>query len=397
MKKKVMFCMSSMYLGGAERSLIGLLHCLDYSKVEVDLFLNQHAGELFHDIPEQVHILEENDKYVSLAEPIKQTIYKGNLRIACSRLFAKAFAQIKCPNAKDAGVRGDYLYRYSCWALPRIQKNVEYDVAISFIQPHYFVIKKVRAKKKIAWIHTDYTAVHIDYASQIKMWQPYDNIISISEKVTKSFINTFPILASKVVLIENILPMKLINRQATAFDVEQEMPSDTIKLLSVGRFSYPKNFDEVPRICKKIIEAGIEVKWYLIGYGSDAELIQQKINDEEMQKYVIVLGKKDNPYPYMKHCDVYIQPSRYEGKAVTVREAQALGKAVIITNYATASSQLNDGINGIIVPMDSLKCAEGIVALLKNRERIKQLEEECQKSDFSNSDEVNKLYELIGV
>ena len=85
---------------------------------------------------------------------------------------------------------------------------------------------------------------------------------------------------------------------------------------------------------------------------------------------VIILGKKENPYPYIKACDIYIQPSRYEGKAVTVREAQMLNKPVIITNFLTAKSQLEDGFDGIIVPMDNEKCAEGIISLIKN-ERLR--------------------------
>ena len=81
-----------------------------------------------------------------------------------------------------------------------------------------------------------------------------------------------------------------------------------------------------------------------------------------MQERVIILGKKNNPYPYMRACDLYVQPSRYEGKAVTVREAQLLGKPVVITNYATSASQLEDGADGVIVPMDNAGCAEGSAA-----------------------------------
>ena len=104
----------------------------------------------------------------------------------------------------------------------------------------------------------------------------------------------------------------------------------------------------------------------MIGYGGDEPLIRQKIIENEMQEHVIILGKKENPYPYIKMCDVYVQPSRYEGKCVAVREAQMLGKPVIITNYATAGSQLQDGVDGVIVPMDNTKCAEVMFTVLEN-------------------------------
>ena len=114
-----------------------------------------------------------------------------------------------------------------------------------------------------------------------------------------------------------------------------------------------------------------------------------------MEEYVIILGKKTNPYPYIKNCDLYVQPSRYEGKAVTVREAQMLCKPVVITKFATSSSQLSDGYDGIIVPMDNQGCADGIANVLKNKELMLMLSKNCAKNDYSNAEEVNKLYDII--
>ena len=135
--------------------------------------------------------------------------------------------------------------------------------------------------------------------------------------------------------------------------------------------------------------------WYLIGYGGDEALIRQKIQEFGMEDHVIILGKKPNPYPYIKACDVYVQPSRYEGKCVAVREAQMLGKPVIITNYATSASQLEDGVDGVIVPVDNEGCARGIADVLSNVNRMKKLSENCCKRDYSNRDEVKKIYALI--
>lgn len=131
------------------------------------------------------------------------------------------------------------------------------------------------------------------------------------------------------------------------------------------------------------------------GYGGSEPLIRQKIHDAGMQDRVIILGKKDNPYPYMRACDLYVQPSRYEGKAVTVREVQLLGKPVVITNYATSASQLADGVDGLIVPMDNAGCAAGIAALLRDPVRMQQLSENCAKRDYTNSTEVEKIYALM--
>ena len=174
------------------------------------------------------------------------------------------------------------------------------------------------------------------------------------------------------------------------------MPTGTGKvLLSVGRFCDAKNFDNVPDICRRLVGDGLDVKWYLIGYGGDETLIHQKIAEAGMQNYVIILGKKDNPYPYMRACDLYVQPSRYEGKAVTVREAQLLSKPVVITSYATSGSQLEDGVDGVIVPMDNAGCAAGIAALLRDSARMQLLSENCAKRDYTNGAEVEKIYALM--
>lgn len=396
MKKSILIWMPSMYLGGAERSLIGLLQTLDYSQVDVDLFLNRHEGELMGEIPTEVYILPQEEHYACLAVPLNLVIRKGHFLIAISRLLAKLIAKLSDSNARDAGISGDYSYKFTKWMMPKIQQEKVYDLAISFVFPHYFVAEKVKARQKISWIHTDYTNVHIDVKSQVKMWDKYDKIISISESVTESFLKKFPSLEEKIYLIENILPKKNIIEKANAFDVRGEMLQSEVKnILSIGRFSYAKNFDNIPDICRKVISKGIDIRWYIIGYGNDDVLIQKRIQDYKMQNNVFMLGRKDNPYPYIQACDLYVQPSRYEGKAVTVREAQMLGKPVVISNFATAASQVEDGVDGIIAPMDNEECAECIAELLKNTEKMEKISSNCRERDYSNLKEIYKLYQIM--
>ena len=192
------------------------------------------------------------------------------------------------------------------------------------------------------------------------------------------------------------MPMRYMRSMASAFSAEKEMPSDgSIKLLSIGRFCAAKNFDNVPDICRRILALGCDVKWYLIGFGGDEALIRQRIRDAGMENRVTILGKKENPYPYIKACDLYVQPSRYEGKCVSVIEAQILNKPVVITDYATSASQLEDGVDGVIVPMDNAGCAEGIAQLIRNPERMRALCEACVQRDYTNASEVEKIYKIM--
>ena len=396
--KKILVFSHAMEIGGAERALIGLLDSIDYTQYHVDLFLMRHDGDLLKYVNKNVNLLPESSKYSSLAIPIKDVIKKRQLGIAFGRCYGKlrtrSFIRKKGINTTN-DIALEYSHKYTKFFMPLINPNIEYDLAVSFLTPHYFVADKVFAKRKIAWIHTDYSVLKVDRDSELKMWSKYDNIVSISKNVTDAFTQIFPELSDRIILIENIQPESFIRLQAEMISVDHEMPSTSTNLLSIGRFTYPKNFDNIPNICRKLYEKGLDVYWYIIGFGGDEELIRQKIKENAMEKRVILLGKKDNPYPYIAECDMYIQPSRFEGKAVTVREAQILNKPVIITNYPTAKSQLRDGVDGIIVPLDNERCAKGICDVLSNKKIIIRLIENTKKQNYGNSNEAVKLYNMI--
>ncbi len=396
--KKIFIMAHSLDIGGAESSLLGILENIDKKNYQVDLFLLRHTGELMQYLPKEINLLPPNNKYSSLGIPITEVLKKGQLSIALGRYQGKRKATKRIKELhiqSDNNVVNEYSHKYTVKYLPMMSDKV-YDLAISFMSPHYFVTEKVKAKKKVAWIHTDYSTYSVDVDSEMQMWDKYDNIISISDDVSKSFIKTFPLLKSKICLIENIMPMSYMKAKMNEFSVEDEMPNgDYTKILSIGRFSPQKNFTSVPKICKAIYDMGLNIKWYLIGYGGEEELIRKKIDDYNMQDNVIILGKKDNPYPYIKACDIYAQPSLYEGKSIAVREAQILAKPVVITNYSTANSQLEDGFDGIIVPMDTQLCAEGIAGLVNDKTLQIKLSNNTKSKDYILSNEIKKLYDLM--
>lgn len=397
MKKKIFIFSHAMEIGGAERALLGLLNSVDYSKYDVDLFLLRHSGELLDLIPNEVNLLPEIPQYRAVMLPMVSALKDGQINVVLGRLVGKIKAKnysIKHP-AQSSVVAIDYSHKYVIDFLPKINDK-NYDCAISFLTPHYIVSKKVNADKKIAWIHTDYSTVSVDIESELKMWSQYDYIASISNDVTNAFLVKFPSLEDKIVLIENILSEDFIEKQSNLFDVSGEMQSDSIKLLSVGRFCEQKNFDNVPEIASIMKAKGVDFKWYLIGYGSDEELIRTKISEYNMDDTVIVLGKKENPYPYIKACDIYVQPSRYEGKCVAVREAQILDKPVVITNYTTAKSQITDGFDGTIVPMDNAGCANALADFILDKDKQNRFISNMKTTDYSNQNEVEKIYKIIG-
>ena len=147
-----------------------------------------------------------------------------------------------------------------------------------------------------------------------------------------------------------------------------------------------------------MVDKGIDIKWYIIGYGNQE--IEQEVREnakrEGVSDRVVLLGKKENPYPYIKACDIYVQPSRYEGKSITVREAQILCKPVIVTNYPTASSQIQSGVDGVIVPLEVDACAREMADFIRNKEEQARVVEYLETHDYGNEREIEKIYQLVG-
>lgn len=401
MKPRIFINIHYLEIGGAERALLGLLSTLDPAKVDIDLFINQHTGEFMPLVPAYVSILPEIPEYSCIERPIKDIVREGHIGIACRRLWAKVRHKLYTRyritenNAHDASIF-QYVANAVSGGLPSLEYLGEYDLAISFLHPHNIVLEKVKAKKKICWIHTDYSTISINHDLELPVWNGYDYVASISEECTRAFTGSFPELKNKIVQIENILSADFICRQAEIEGDYSDMNNNegSITILSIGRYCAPKHFEAIPQICFEMERMGLDFKWYIIGYGDDT-LIQQALDKYHMRHRMILLGKKTNPYPYIKACDIYAQPSIYEGKSVTVREAQILHKPVVITNYPTANSQIVDGVDGIIVPLDEVETAKEIVDFAKNYSLQNRIVEYLKTHDYGNESEVEKIYSLV--
>ena len=400
MKPRILILMHYMELGGAESALLGLLQSVDPARADVDVFLYDHRGELMKYIPtDKVNLLPEVTAYKMIERPFVECVKSGQLGVAFGRwLASRTVDKSPVPEGKH-DIR--IFTRIADWVehfVPNIQPDVEYDLAISFLMPHNYVIKKVKAKKKLGWIHTDYSTVYVDVQRELPVWGQLDYIASISDEVGEKFVETFPALKDKIIPIENILSSTFIRQRAEEDTISLGSNPSAIKLLTIGRYSPPKKMEEIPAICRRIVDAGIDVQWFIIGFGSTE--IEQEVLDnaklEGMSDRVRLLGKKENPYPYIKACDIYVQPSRYEGKSITVREAQILCKPVIVTNYPTASSQIHDGVDGIIVPMEVDACAQEMVEFIRDKEGQARVVEYLKAHDYGNEEEIEKIYQLVG-
>ncbi len=393
---RILLTMHYMELGGAESALLGLLQAHNPEKADIDLFLYDHRGELMQYIPKTINFMPKSEAYSMLERPLIELIQKGYWGIAFGRYIARYFAKWDQKNNRkglDNISVYYYISKYVAPFLPRINPSVTYDLAISFLQPHLYVLKKVKARKKLAWLHTDYSKVYVSQKEE-SVWSQFDYIASISDEVGKAFVSRFPNLLTKIIPIENVLSSSFIRKRSKEEYVH--LPGNGLRLLTIGRYSYPKKMEDIPIITALLLKSFPDLKWFIIGYGdpNEEQKLKNSIIREGVLENVVLLGKKANPYPYIKACDVYVQPSRYEGKSITVREAQILCKPVIVTNYPTAISQIENGIDGIIVPMAIDSCVKGIKDFLMNKEKQIQIISYLSEHNYGNESEINKIYQI---
>ncbi|RBP03152.1 glycosyltransferase [Rossellomorea aquimaris] len=391
--KNILIASFDMEVGGVERSLVSMLNNFDYKNYKVDLMLYSHTGDFMELLPAGPTLLPENNIYKTFRMPVSAVLKKGNWAIGVTRMLARYKANLQ-KNAETGYKQMQYMWKYALPFLPKMEK--EYDIAISYLWPHFFVAEKVKAKTKIAWIHTDYSTVEIDVKLDLELWSEFDYIVAVSEECKRAFLLTHPSLHKKVLVIENITSPEFVR------DLSNELVEDFItqdrrfKLLSVGRLSYAKGIDIAVKALEILKNKGYNnISWYVVGYGGEENNIRELIRENKLEDSFILLGKKINPYPYMKIADIYVQPSRYEGKAVTVSEAQIIGKPVLITNYMTANSQVHNGVDGSICDLTPEGLADGIEKLYKNKEERSKLERNCSNTIFDNRLELEKLYKII--
>lgn len=398
MKKNILISVYDMEIGGIERSLINMLEAFDYELYNVDLLVFEHRGDFMKLIPDHVNLIPQINAYTVFRKPISLCLKEGYYASSLVRLVAK-YAAIKKAKARKLEEGPGYIQmqlvsKYSSVLMPKLNKN--YDVSISYAWPHDLVADRIPAKKKIAWIHTDYSKLEIDNQIDLEMWNKFDYIAAVSEDCCKAFLKTYPLLKKKVFILENITSPSLIKIMSSEALPNKQGLSGPFNILSVGRLSYVKGFDLAVIALRLLHDKGLtNIKWYVVGYGGYEEELVELIKSYQMEDSFILLGKQANPYPFIKACDLYVQPSRYEGKAVTVTEAKILNKPIIITNYPTSASQVTNGLDGIICDGNAESIADAIKDLYTDHDLRSYLIRNTKRTDYNNNEEIKKLYEVI--
>ncbi len=182
-----------------------------------------------------------------------------------------------------------------------------------------------------------------------------------------------------------------------------EMPSGTsadmsisgTKILTVGRLSAMKGYDLAIDAARLLVKQGIDFTWYVIGEGALREELERQISGNGLQNRFILLGSRNNPYPYFKACDLYVQPSKYEGFGITLAEAKMFHKPIVTTAFEAVGAQFTNRKNGLIVDISAQGIADGIIQMLTDTELRTNCVRNLESEKIGNTGEIEKFYNLI--
>lgn len=394
MKKRILFVINSLTIGGSEKSLVSLLNTIDYSKYDVDLMMFKVGEEFDIYIPKEVNVLDIPNYYKFLSNKNFDLNLTNKIKFLITRL--KTSINLRINSFKKNYINTEQiLYKSQHKILSKLDEK--YDVAIAYSQgfPTYFVADKVNANKKIAWINCDYATTKYDKDIDEKFYNKFDKIVAVSETIRKSIINIKPQYKDKIEVILDIVNPKLIEMMACEKNVFKD--KSCINILTVARLViHHKGYDTAVKAANILKNNKYNFKWYVIGDGEDREELEKLIEKYKIEDCFILLGKKENPYPYMKNCDIYVQPSKREGFGLTVVEAKILNKAIVCTNFNTAKELINENEDGIIVNHNEEDLYRGIKKYLDNSKLKRKIEDALKNSQsYDSTSQIEKIYTLL--
>ena len=387
--KKILFVMHTLGFGGAERALVNLLCELPRDRFEVDVLLFQRTGALMAQLPSWVRVLETPEVLKCLYGSFEKA---G--RYALPKLMGKGLAMLARRTRKaQAGWRWKHVYGK---LIPKLHGHYDAAVAFSGSEIQYFVADCVDADKKIVFVHNDYRtakySAEFDEASFGKM----DAIVSISRSCVETLEEVFPQYRARMLYLENITSSKVIRTRAGEFE-PPEFTDDQVNILSVGRLWPQKGFDMAIDAAALLKKEGVSFRWFVLGEGDLRQPLQQQIDALGLTEDFFLLGARENPYPYMRRCDVLVQSSRYEGKSVVLDEAKMLCTPIVATAYPTVADQVADGREGLVVPMSAEGIAEGVRRMLRDDALRNEITTYLADHEYGNQAEVDKYIKLLDV
>ena len=369
--KKILFGITSLTLGGAERVLVDISNKLS-EKYDITIFSIYDNGELKKDLSKKVKFKSlYNCRYDELTKIQKMWI---PIKIL---LFSKIIYNKKIKQ--------------------------DYDTEIAFLEGPITRLFSTRNKNthKIVWIHNDIEKVFgNDFKSKIKkyidknIYKKYNDLVFVSKDNMDKFQNVYNNLnVENMHVIYNYIDKDLVIKKSNV-NINIELDQNVTNLLTVCRLVKQKAIDRFIRVHSKLIKQGLKHKVYIIGDGPEKSNLQDLIKQENVEETFFLLGKKENPYPYIKNTDYFCLLSEFEGYGMVLEEAKILNKPIIITNTA-ARECIKNYQKSLILENSEDEIYGGLYKLLKdNDERI--LNNTQANAKYDNTEKLQKIIELVG-
>lgn len=400
MKKKVLFVINTMSRAGAEMALLALLRQLDPQKLDISLFVLMGQGEMVPELPEYVHLLNKSivkESVLSAAgrRHMAVTVAKSMLRRGTGvRMLPYLVSQTASMTSHHSFSLEKLLWPVVAEGAPGLEDT--YDLAVAYLEggAAYYVANRVKAKKKAAFIHIDYRQAGYNRRLDADCYLNYDRIFTVSREIQAPFLEEYPELREKVDVFHNILDVQRIKRLAQEPGGFPE-PWDGWKLLTVGRLKAQKALEVSIDAMKRLKDAGVKARWYVLGEGDQRPFLESRIRQLGLEQEFILMGAVDNPYPWFSQADLYVQCSRFEGWGIAVQEARLLGCPVVASDCSGIREQLEDGDTGILCQLSAQEIADTIQSLLRDPERRERLSKAASGLVLAQNGELEKLYELL--
>lgn len=389
MKKDILFIIPKLCIGGAEKSLISLLNIFDFSRYNANLLLFRKEGAFLENVPEEVCVSDLGEEYLrfdaSALNYIKYNLAKLNLSAAVNR--------VKYSHALSSN---DSRKVWNCMKKVMPPPSKHYDVAIAYLEQTstYYCADCVDADIKIGYVHSDYRKFKTDKKLDLEFFKKLDYIVTISAECEAALKEAFPEIADRFKVIENITSPDAIKKLSCRKTPEFDCVSCK-KILTVSRIDHPKGYDMAVEAAEILDKKGYDFKWFAVGKGNLMPQIQQEISKRSLQDKFILLGEKPNPYPYMNGCDIYVQPSYFEGKSIAIDEAKVFAKPIVCTSFPTVYDQLTDGETALLAQINAQSIAEKIEVLLNDDALCTTLSDNLKKEKAGNEEEIDKFYMLL--
>lgn len=383
--KKILIVIGDMKIGGAQKSLLSFLKCLSASdemaQYQVDLMVVDPVGEFYPQIPAEIRLIPAPKPLRWLGSAFSVKLLTQQFSVQC--LLTELVWLVRKRLGKFPGKWNTQQKLWHCWKEIIPQLPGHYDTAISYIDgfPNYYVMEKVKADKKVLWVHSEYRKMQYDPTYDRPFYQNADSIITISEQCRQCILQEFA--ECEVSVLENITVARDVQEKSLAGACPEFSGFDGLKLLTVARLNPYKGVDIAIDGAMELKKQGIPFLWLVVGDGPERERLQAQIDRLALGEQFCLLGSRGNPYPYMRACDILVQPSRVEGKSIVLDEAKVLGKLIVSTNYTTVKDSLQHLQTGVITEMDPKALAQGILQLHQDpslqqqiKENVRQLSQE---------------------